>query len=156
MFNCLCVSVHICAWATQWVSKCVCVCVKVRDRLRDMPPPVLRAAGFWQKQRFRGQKEGDRERESQKRRRRGFGRGTDARPCGDGRVTSSVIGFSFLTEVDLEISVPLTDSDCSVNTRQTRSPALSPRPPSAGDSRTCMRVCTSQLTLHSCWHCTKY
>lgn len=45
-----------------------------------------------------------------RRRKREFGRGTDAQPCGDGGVMSSLIGFSFLMEVDLEMCLPLTDS----------------------------------------------
>lgn len=77
--------------------------VTVRDRLRDMPPPVLRAAGFWQKQRFRGRRGGERdgrvrameeeEEVEEEEEGRGFGCGTDAWPCGDGRVVSSLIGF---------------------------------------------------------------
>lgn len=68
----------------------------MRDRLRDVPPPVLRAAGFWQKQRFRGWRgaEGDESGgKAEEEEERGFGRGTGARPCGDGRVVSCLIGF---------------------------------------------------------------
>lgn len=78
------------------------MCVSVRDRLRDMPPPVLRAAGFWQKQRFRGWKGGERdervretedEEEVEEEEEKGFGCGTGARTCGNGRVVSGLIGF---------------------------------------------------------------
>lgn len=61
-----------------------------------MPPPVLRAAGFWQKQRFRGWRGGEGDERVggvEEEEERGLGCGTGARPCGDGRVVSGLIGF---------------------------------------------------------------
>lgn len=61
-----------------------------------MPPPVLRAAGFWQKQRFRRQRGGDgdkRVRGMKAEEEEDFAVVPVPGQGGDGRVTSGLIGF---------------------------------------------------------------
>lgn len=94
--------VCVCVWANAYVD--------ASGRLRDLPPPLLRAAGFWQQQRrrFRGWRGGDeRERvgrmdgrmdEEEEEEEKG-GRISAAapapQPCGHGGVTSGLIGCAF-------------------------------------------------------------
>lgn len=66
--------------------------------------------GTRESERMEGEEEAEEEEEGG-----GFGRGAAARPCGDGtRVRPDWLGP--LMEVDLGSPLPLTDSDCSVNT----------------------------------------
>lgn len=130
-----------------------------------MPPPVLRAAGFWQKQRFRGRRGGEEDE-----RVRGKEEEEDVEEVEkesiwpryqcqavwrwQGRVRPDWLRS--LMEVDLESSLPLTDSDCSVNSSRTHSHAPSPRPQSAGGSHTCMRVYVRAHRSHSSWLSTEH
>lgn len=132
-------------WRTQgirleWRKMCLCFCVCAhkavskhvriaRDKLRDVPQPVLRAAGFWQKQRFRGQRGGDGHK--------------GVRGMEEDEKTGFLLWYQRtamwwwqgyvrpdrlqpLIEADLESSLPLTGTDCSW-TPAGRSPTLSPQ-----------------------------
>lgn len=86
--SCVCLRVCVCVWAN---------CTRASGRLRDMPPPLLRAAGFWQQRRcFCGRRGGD-ERKRVGEMDEGEEGGFPQRhqPCGRGGVTSGLMGCAF-------------------------------------------------------------
>lgn len=155
---CVCMCVYwVCTWAKQWASKCLCLCVRQTKRHASTSAEGSRILAETALSWVEGRR---RRRES----RRGGGGGRErtwlwnwcpAMWWWQGGVRPDWLWS--LMEVDLESLLPLTDSDCSVNTSRTHSHALSPRPPSAGGSHTCMRVyrCALHMPTHTLGVCTR-